>query len=408
MPKTKLTSAAVEKIKPPLSGQVEYFDRYLPAFGLRVSYKGTKSWFVTTRVNGQLVRLTIGRYPAIPLVKARDEARRLFNLAQAGTDPRLEKIDEKRKRDERRRNTFGKCADEFLETYVARRLRPSTMREYKRFLAGPDTHHWQRRPIESIAKRDVLDVLDSIEGRGSPGAAARALAYLGKFFNWCAERDIIETVPTDRIRPSHPPTSRDRVLSEEELVYIVSAVEADETIFGPLFKLLLLTGQRRGEVAGMKWSEIRSLESDAAVWEIPGNRTKNKQTHIVPLVSGVLAMLNGLPRTGDLVFSVTGETPVSGFGKAKARLDAAINQLREHDHLAPLPPWTLHDLRRTMVTVMNEKLGIAPHVVEAVVNHMSGSAKAGIAGVYNRALYLDDRRKACEAWSGYLARYMGS
>jgi len=278
------------------------------------------------------------------------------------------------------------------------------MREYKRILTGPDTRHWQSFPISSITKRDVVDVIEKIEGRGSPGAASRSLAYLGKFFNWCAERDIIEIVPTDRIRASHPPTKRDRVLSNEELSYIIPAIEKEQSVFGPLFIILLMTGQRRDEVAGMRWSEIKDFDTGQALWEIPSTRTKNKQVHLVPLSMPVCEVLRTLPHTGDLVFTTTGETPVSGFSKAKARLNARVTELREEDGLEGIPPWTLHDMRRTMVTVMNEELGVPPHVVEAVVNHMSGAAKAGVAGVYNRALYLEERKRALERWSKFLRR----
>jgi integrase len=150
----------------------------------------------------------------------------------------------------------------------------------------------------------------------------------------------------------------------------------------------------------MLWSELRDLETESTLWEIPGHRTKNKKNHLVPLAPEVRNILLSLPRVGSLLFSTTGETP--GFGKAKARLDALIDAARALDGLEPMAPWTLHDLRRTMVTAMNEKLGVAPHVVEAVVNHMSGLAKAGIAGVCNRALYLDERRAALSGWARYL------
>jgi integrase len=338
------------------------------------------------------------------LAEAREEARRVSNLAAAGKDPRQVRAEAKQKRREERRNTFDTCADEFLQKYAERRLRPSTLREYRRTLKGDDTRAWQERPLAQINKRDVLDVIEGIDGRGSPGAAKRALVYLRKFFNWCAERDIISAPPTDRIRSPHPEVKRDRVLTEQELYYLLPALDAERSIFGPLIRVLLLTGQRRAEVAGMLWSELRHLEGDNAGWEIPGHCTKNKHAHLVPLAPAVRDLLLGLPRVSELVFTTTGETPASGFGKVKARLDAHINERRQRDGLESMPPWTLHDLRRTMVTVMNEKLNIAPHVVEAVVNHMSGLAKAGVAGVYNRALYLDDRRVALSAWSSYLQK----
>jgi integrase len=154
----------------------------------------------------------------------------------------------------------------------------------------------------------------------------------------------------------------------------------------------------------MRWSELRNLDTDGAIWEIPGHRTKNKQTHLVPLPRGAKAVILEQPPIGDLVFSTTGDTSVSGFGKAKARLDDRISALRETDGLLPIASWTLHDLRRTMVTMMNERLGIAPYIVEAVVNHVSGLSKAGVAGVYNRALYLDDRRTALTKWADFLFR----
>jgi integrase len=355
-----------------------------------------------TRLDGKLIRVTLGRFPALSLAEAREEARRVANLAGAGKDPRHIRSAAKQKRRDDRRNSFAVCADEFLHKYAEKQLRPSTQREYRRILKGDDTRPWRQRPVSEITKRDVFDVIEDMDARGSPGASKRALAYLRKFFNWCAERDIITIPPTDRIRSSHPEVKRDRVLTEQELYYLLRAVDAEKSMFGPLIRVLLLTGQRRGEVAGMTWSELRDLSNENAIWEIPGNRTKNKRSHIVPLQSATKELLLRMPRTGDLVFTTNGHTPVSGFGKVKARLDDRIAGMRRGDHLDPMPAWTLHDLRRTMVTVMNEKLKIAPHVVEAVVNHMSGLAKAGVAGVYNRALYFNDRRHALLLWARWL------
>jgi integrase len=403
VPRTSLTAASVERLKAPAAGQVEYYDRRLPAFGVRVTSHGARSWFVMTRLDGRLIRVTLGRHPALALAEARDEARRAMNLAAAGKDPRSAKAEAKQKRQEDRRNTFDSCAAEFLQKHADRHLRPSTRREYRRILNGRDTRAWRDRPITQIAKRDILDVIEAMDGRGSPGAAKRALVYLRKFFNWCAERDILSVVPTDRIRPPHPEVKRDRVLSEPELRCLLHALEQEASIFSPVIKVLLLTGQRRSEVAGMTWAELQDLDSEAAYWEIPGSRTKNKLRHIVPLSSAVRKILQDMPRADDLVFTTTGATAVSGFGKAKARLDAYIRMEIQNCGSGAMQPWTIHDLRRTMVTLMNEKLEVAPHVVEAIVNHVSGMAKAGVAGVYNRALYLDGRRAAIEHWARYLA-----
>lgn len=403
MPRANLTSASVERIKPPASGQVEHYDRRLPGFGLRVSYKGSKSWFLMTRFEGRLTRVTLGKYPAVSLADARDLARRSGRLASEGKDPRALNAEAKEKLQQERRNTFAACAADFLRRH-GQRLRSSTLREYRRVLTGPDTRGWKDKPLAQISKRDVMDVIESIDRRGSPGAAKRSLVYLRKFFNWCAERDIISSVPTDRIPRPHPEVQRDRVLSEDELRYLLRALAAERGVLGPLVRMLLLTGQRRAEVAGMRWFELRDLEDGDARWEIPAERTKNKRAHIVPLAPAAVGLIRQVPRTGDLVFTTTGTTPVSGFGRTKERIDERINRFRAADGLPAIEPWTFHDLRRTMVTMMNERLSVPPHVVEAVVNHQSGLAKAGVAGVYNRALYLDERRKALEGWAELVSR----
>jgi integrase len=239
----------------------------------------------------------------------------------------------------------------------------------------------------------------AIEQRGAAAASNRARAYLSKFFSWCLEHELLQVSPTVRVRPLSGIPSRDRVLSEEELAWIVQVLESFPGPFGPLFRILALTGQRRGEVAGMRWNELRGLGTRQAVWDLPGNRTKNGQPHLVPLAPAVQAILTAIPQTSTLVFSTNNASPVSGFSKAKRLLDREITNLRSAEGLPPLPQWTLHDLRRTMVTAMNEHLGIQPHVVEAVVNHTSGTAKRGVAGVYNRALYLAERRQALEMWA---------
>jgi integrase len=398
MPKMKLTAQAIGRIKPPATGQLEYFDKLLPSFGLRVSYNGTKSWFLMTRVNRKLIRMTIGRSGSVTLAEARREARDLINKAQAGLDPREAKQKALNEEEERRRNTFRSLADEFMAKHVQLNLRPSTEREYRRILLGDDTRHLSKLPISEINKRHVLEVIENIASRGSPGAADRALAYLKKFMSWCVDREAISISPAGKIRSSQSKSQRERVLSQREIAIVWAALEAESNLFGPLFKVLLLTGQRRGEVAGMRWGELRELHTDAAAyWELPGTRTKNHQAHIVPLSREASEIIRSMPVTSEYVFSATGRSPVSGFGKAKARIDAWIEHNRQ-----PIPQWSLHDLRRTMVTMMNEHLRIQPHVVEALVNHVSGSAKRGIAGVYNRALYIDERRSAMKAWAEFM------
>jgi integrase len=154
----------------------------------------------------------------------------------------------------------------------------------------------------------------------------------------------------------------------------------------------------------MRWSELSNLDGEEPLWEIPGSRTKNKRAHLVPLASLPLSIIAELPQQhkSDLIFTTTGSTPMSGFGKVKERVDTWIARKRKAEGKKPMPEWDLHDLRRTMVTMMNDRLRVSPHVVEACVNHISGGAKAGVAGVYNKAVYLDERREALTKWAGFV------
>jgi integrase len=401
MPKIRLTSAAVERFPPPPSGQMEYYDTHLPAYGVRVSYSGAKAWFLMTRVDRRLTRVTLGRYPAVSLAEARELARATASHARAGRDPRRIRADERLENERVRATTFAATSDLFLDRHVVRNLRPSTAREYKRILKGTDTANWGHRPIASLTKDDVVMVLKRIDDRGSPAASNRSLAYLSKFFGWCVDEDLLVANPATRVRPFSNLTSRDRVLSTEEIRAVWLGLKDYPGLFGPL-KVLLLTGERRSEVAGLRWEELEGLGTEEGIWRLPGVRTKNGQSHLVPLAPAVQALLLELPRIGSLVFTGTNATAASGFSKAKKELDIRLERIRCEMGQGPLPSWTLHDLRRTMVTTMNEHLGIAPHVVEAVVNHVSGPAKRGVAGVYNRATYLQDRRSALREWAAYV------
>lgn len=410
MPKIRLTALAVARLAPPPSGQVDYFDTSMPAFGVRVSLAGTRTYFVMTRVQGKLARLTISKAkvkdddPGLSLKDAREKAGEWADLAARGIDPRQVKAEEREGNEERSRNTFKTAGERFMAQYVERRLAVSTHREYRRTLFGPDTAGWAHRPVAGITRAEVRSVLDAMVERGSPSAANHTLAYLSKFFNWCAEKDLIAVPPTDRVKAPTPNNVGERALIELEIVEVWRAFEAEGDSFRDLFKLLLLTGQRRSEVGGMDRRELSGLDGDRPLWEIPGKRTKNGRPHLVPLVPQTAAIIRELPWIGDggLLFTTTGATPISGFSKAKSRIDAWIARERKKAKLSAMPEWDLHDLRRTMVTMMNERLHIVPHVVEACVNHISGKAKAGVAGVYNKALYLAERREALTAWAEFV------
>ncbi|MDP2620298.1 MAG: integrase arm-type DNA-binding domain-containing protein [Hyphomicrobiales bacterium] len=414
MPRVKLNDAKVKALKPPLKPlQVETFDTLFPALAIRVSYSGARTWVLHKRIGGKLKRLTLGRYPALSLAGARRKAREWTEYAQRGRDPAAEAA-------ERDAATYSAAVERFLDGQ-ANWLRPRTLEEYKRVLQGAGVAAWGAKPLGRIARADVVALLDKIDQRGHRSAVNHTFSYLRIFFNWCVDRDLIERAPTERMKARHPAPSRDRVLSADDLALVLAALDDDgalRVLYGlsdlpdlsdPMrnfVRLLILTGQRRAEVAGMAWAEISDPDGGEPQWQIPAARTKNHRDHIVPLAPSAAAVLRHRAkarRAGDaMVFGKTGEAPLSGFSRAKANLDARIAAVAAAQGKKAPAPWTWHDLRRTMVTAMNEKLGIAPHIVEAAVNHISGAAKAGVAGTYNRAIYLSERREALARWAAYL------
>ena len=236
----------------------------------------------------------------------------------------------------------------------------------------------------------MVALLEAV-ARDRPILANRTLAILRKWFNWMIAKDIIKTLsPCAGVEPSAKENSRERVLTTEEIAALWMASDQLGETFGPFVKLLLLTGQRRSEVAGICWSEI---DIDKKTWTLPGERTKNGETHTVPLSPQAWTIIEAAKDgTGDHVLSTTGATAISGFSRAKRQLDKLLSFRK---------PWTYHDIRRSVVTHLADNLAVPPHVIEAIVNHISGH-KAGVAGTYNRATYATDKREALERWADHI------
>jgi integrase len=402
MPKRKLTDLFVERAKPPPHGRLEYFDAAFPALALRITENSARSWCLFYRFKGRLRRFTIGRYPAMKPAQARREASAALERVREGVDP----AEEKRARREMRTpetDTFGAVACDYLERHHRKNSRESTFLEAKRDIERNVLPKWCSRPIASITRRDVLDLIDSIVARGAEVQANRTLARLRALFNWAIEKDRVAASPVARMKLPTQEQARDRVLSDDELRWLWRACDEVGWPFGPLVKLLLLTAQRRDEVGGMEWPEIDLVKR---VWTIPRHKAKNDRVHEVQLSEAAIEVLRALPHVGDgLVFTTTGETAVSGFSKSKRRLDTAMLKAkrlelgtRKGDAILG---WTLHDLRRTAATGM-ARTNIPPHVVDKVLNHVSGTIR-GVAAVYNRFEYLEERRAALEAWSRHVS-----
>jgi integrase len=266
---------------------------------------------------------------------------------------------------------------------------------------GGLVQRWGDRPVRKIDGHDIWTVVDETRCLGAPGlerrsdgltdSNARAMhSALSAFCGWLVKHRRVEANPCTGVHRPDAPKARDRVLTPAEIVTLWHACDKVGEPFGQLLKLLLLTGCRLNEVAAMRLGE---LSEDRATWSLPSQRTKNGRPHVVPLPPLARTILTSVkPIAGDagLIFTTTGRTPVSGFSKLKRTLDAVMQ----------IPPWRLHDLRRTAATGLAE-LGVAPHVIEAALNHISG-AKAGVAGVYNRASYAEEKRIALERWASHL------
>jgi integrase len=274
---------------------------------------------------------------------------------------------------------------------------------------------WGDRPVASIDEHDIWGVIDEARRVGVPGIAirndgisearARALfVALSSWFGWLRRHRRVTANPCAGVpRPANA-NARERVLSADEIRWFWRATDVAGEPFAPLLKTLLLTGCRLREASGMTRSE---LSDDGATWSLPGSRTKNKKPHIVPLPPLMREIISAVQGTSDsLVFSTTGSTPVSGFSRMKRRLDKAMLAIaRKEKPGVVIEAWRLHDLRRSCVTGMVE-LGIPPHVVEQIVNHLSG-ARASVAGTYNRSLMLPERKAALERWSLHVAGLVG-
>lgn len=365
---------------------VVVWDDELPGFGLRLREGGTKTWIVRYRVGVRSRVQNLGRLAVVDPDAARRAARKVLAARALGEDPAAEKA----KARQRAALTFGTVLQTYLEQRIRPRLRPRSVVEVERHLLV-HCEPFHAMPVHEVTKPLVAARLAALAKASGPVAANRVRASLSAFFAWSMQTGVVDSHPVAFLpKPGGSEKSRERVLSIGELADIWRATEGPGD-FDAILRLLILTGQRRSEVAAMEWSEV---DYATATWSLPSGRTKNGTPHIVPLSEPAVAILRGRPvRSGrELVFG-EGEGPFSGWSQSKRRLDAKLPKT--------MAAWTLHDLRRSFVTALND-LGIAPHAVEATVNHQSGAAKAGVAGVYNKSKYLNEKRAAVSLWADAL------
>jgi integrase len=252
MPRQKLTDAFLRHAKLPAAGQVEYWDTLTPGFGVRVSYGGRKAFVVLTRINGKLHRFTLGAYPNKGLGEARDDAERIIKDGAKGISPKEREAEEKRKTQANKRNTFRAVSEEFMADH-AKTLR--TRDEMQRIINADLLPAWGDKPIASITRGDAKALIRE-KARTAPIAANRLLSLISKIFAWALDEEIIQASPAVRLRRPSEEKERERSLTDDEIRKLWPTFTAAGYPFGHGLKFLLVTGQRRGEVAGMKWSEI--------------------------------------------------------------------------------------------------------------------------------------------------------
>jgi integrase len=286
----------------------------VPGLKVRVTDKGSKSFILWRRYGGAAhpAARSLGAVGTMTLAEARDKARSWLALIKQGEDPRGDASAGD--------DTFGAVVEQFFKHHVAKQRQGAGVERLirKELLPG-----WRNKPLAKIDRRDVIAIVDEINGRDAKYQGRAVLAQIKVFFGWAIERGHVQASPADRLKPSRligPASARQRVLTDDELAAFWRAARRMQYPIGPLFRMLLLTGQRRSEVAEARWCEF---DLDKKLWTIPPERFKTDVTHTVPLSDDTMALLKTLPRwkAGDFLFSGDGRKPVNGFSKAKLSLD---------------------------------------------------------------------------------------
>lgn len=374
-----LTDKTLDALKP-AAQRYEVHDLHCPGLSVRVSPEGRKTFTIKYRYGVKQKRQTIGVYPRYTLAEARAKAMAALRQVDDGIDPQS-------RRRQPDLHVEAICRS-FIEQYAKPRNR--NWRETERVLERELIPRCGHMEIGEIHRADVLEALDAAIARGAGYQANRILATVRKLFSWCIERGILEVSPINGLKAPVKEQSRDRVLKDEEIMRVLAACSNEAYPFRHYVPLLLATAQRRAETAAMRWNEV---DLEVGTWVIPADNAKNGKPHVVPLSDFAVRILKDVPRFANspYVFTTTRQSPISGFTKALKRISEASGTAS----------WRFHDLRRTAASGM-ARAGIAPHVVEKVLNHISGTI-SGVAAVYNRYGYDTEKREALDKWGDFLS-----
>jgi integrase len=371
----RLTDMTVKALAVPPNGQRTYYDDTVPGFGCRVSKSGSRSFVVQHGRSRQLT--TIGRYPIISLAVARQRAKEILAERVLGKHRAPTHV------------SFGQAVDTFIETHEAR---ATTTAELKRLLTRHFLPKLRLEPLERVLTHDLTRIIDKIAA-DRPSEARHAYKAASALFNWAARRRMIEHSPLHGLMPPKAAPSRERVLTDEELGIVLGKALAYPSSLGWIVRLLILTGQRRGEIGGLRRSFI---DPTARTITWPGDAVKNGRTHTIPYGDLAAAVIEAVPHEHDLLFPARGTEDRSYCGWSKTGLSFIAS--------SGIPHWTLHDLRRTYASGM-QRLGVRVEITEKLLNHASGSF-AGIVAVYQRHSYAAEMREAVELWERHVAKLL--
>jgi integrase len=345
---------------------------------------GATSWAVRYRIHGRQQKLTLNGN--VSLAAARRAASEAFYAVEQGSDPNEQRKTAKQKAAAAKADTL----DHLWQLYLDRHAKKNrAWRQADRLFRKEVLSVWSGRVVHDIKRREVIDLVDDV-AVDTPILANRVLSGLKTFFNFLLSRDIIAVSPCSGVKRPSKETPRERALSDDEIVALWIACDAAGPQYAAIVRLLLLTGARCGEVTGMKRSE---LDRKAGTWTLPPERTKNKRTHVVPMPQQAWHIIEAMPRIGggDLIFSNDGQRPLGGGKRAKQKID--------HE-MKPTTPWVLHDLRRSAASGM-QRIGVAMHVIEKALNHVSGSF-GGIVSVYQTHSYAAEVQVALQKWADHI------
>lgn len=390
--KRKLTDRFLDSINSPEVGRVTYSDTVRAGLHLRVG-PSKRSWMYEKRVHGGPKRKhSLGTWPVVSLADVRTTALEIQSEAERGIDRVANAANAQREAE--RKSAAEKSVSDVLAKYEQLKLSNLRTGQERARELRKALHIVLNLPIADLSRATLQDAIDAKVEAGRLVYANRIRAYLRAFTKWAYGREYLETDVGERIDAASKEAPRDRVLSLEEVRAVYQASFELGPIWGPIVRLLILTGQRRSEIAKLKWSAVNLNENRLV---IAGSETKNGKPHITHLAPAALAEISPILREGEFVFSTTGNTPVSGLSKAKRRLDVILGN--------DVQNWRLHDLRRAMATYL-ASVNVPEGVVDRIQNHSaSGSAPSAVARVYQQSDLLPQREIALTKWAAMVTRH---